>query len=454
MNDNKLIEKYNVPTPRYTSYPTVPYWDNLPIKQEEWAKKVKVSFDKTNNTNGISVYIHLPYCENICTFCGCNKRITRNHAVEKPYIDAVLKEWNIYLDIFKNKPNIKELHLGGGTPTFFSPESLTELINGIKENSNLTDDFEFSIEVHPNVTTRKQIKTLFDLGFRRISLGIQDFDPVVQEMINRPQSFENVEMINNYAREIGFTSINFDLVYGLPLQKEGSIRDTFEKVKKLRPDRIAFYSYAHVPWKSAGQRKFSENDLPDPETKRKLYDLGREILEKAGYVEIGMDHFALKTDSLYQAMINKKIHRNFMGYNSRFTELLIGLGVSSISDTWDSYAQNNKSIDDYLNIINSGKLALSDNHFLTDEDTIIRKHIANLMCNFETEWTDKNLQHDSLFKGLKRLREVENDGLVKIFPQKIEVTEDGKKFVRNICMALDSRLWNKVSSTRLFSMAI
>lgn len=454
MNKVNLLEKYNLPTPRYTSYPTVPYWENDSLNEENWKISVKNVFDKTNKANGISLYIHMPYCESICTFCGCNKRITKNHDVEAPYIQTVLKEWKLYLDILKDKPIIKELHLGGGTPTFFSSESLKTLIETIMSSCELADNYEFSIEVHPNVTNREQLQTLYDLNFRRISLGVQDFDPEVQKMINRIQSFEQVKMVNDTAREIGFTSINFDLVYGLPFQKQSSIIDTFQKVKELKPDRIAFYSYAHVPWKSRGQRRYSENDLPSPDDKRKLYETGRQLLEEDNYIEIGMDHFALKSDSLYKASKNKTLHRNFMGYTTNYTELLIGLGVSSISDTWNAYMQNNKVIEEYTDIINSGKLPIFTGHMLTEEDMILRKHILNLMCNFETNWNDKQLQNEVLFDSLKRMQEMEKDILVNLSDNKIVVTEKGKTFIRNICMALDDRLWKKIPSTQLFSKSI
>lgn len=455
MKNISLIEKYNVPIPRYTSYPTVPYWENSP-DSDQWSKLVKASFDKTNNSNGLSIYIHLPYCESICTFCGCNKRITRNHNVELPYIRSVLREWEMYRNIFQDKPLIKEIHLGGGTPTFFSSESLKILIEGILRESELSNNHEFGIEVHPNVTNKNQLETLYNLGFRRLSLGVQDFDPAVQEIINRIQPYENVEKVNNIARELGFESINFDLVYGLPLQKKESIIDTINKVKRLMPDRIAFYSYAHVPWKSPGQRKFTENDLPTPENKRKLYELGREMLSENGYLEIGMDHFAMPSDSLFKAMADKKLHRNFMGYTSFYTELLIGLGVSSIGDTWNGFMQNNKDIDRYMQQVNKNIIPISTGHVLNDEDIVLRRHILNLMCNFSTDWNDLNLQHPSLFLGLSRMKELEKDGLVEIFSNKkyMKVTEAGKTFIRNICMALDNRLWNKQPVSQLFSKAI
>lgn len=449
-----LLEKYNIPVPRYTSYPTVPYWNKETINENNWKLSVKNTFDKTNKENGIAIYIHLPYCESICTFCGCNKRITKNHSVEKPYIESVLKEWEIYQEIFNDKPVIKELHLGGGTPTFFSSESLNTLIQGILKNSKLSPNYEFSLEVHPNITTEEQIKTLYELGFRRISIGVQDFDPYVQTMINRVQSFEQVKFINDTARKYGFTSINFDLVYGLPFQKEESIINTVNKVKELMPDRIAFYSYAHVPWKSAGQRRYTESDLPSAEYKRKLYETGRALLEENGYIEIGMDHFSLKTDKLYKSMKNETMHRNFMGYTDNYTELLIGLGVSSISDTWGAFMQNNKVIEDYMDSINSGKLAISEGHILNEEDMVIRKHILNLMCHFKTEFNKKDLEYNYIQDGIKRMSELENDELIVIKENIVSVTELGKTFIRNICMCLDNRLWSKTPSTQLFSKAI
>ena len=271
-----LIKKYNIPGPRYTSYPTVPYWDATPPTIEQWKSSVKRSFIETNASDGISIYIHLPFCESLCTYCGCNTRITVNHTVEMPYITALLKEWKMYLNIFGETPRIKEIHLGGGTPTFFSPEHLNQLIGEIVSTSIICSDAEFSFEAHPNNTTFEHLQTLYKLGFKRLSLGIQDFDPKVQAIVNRIQSFENVEKVVNQARNIGYTSINFDLIYGLPLQTRKSVIDTINKVNILKPNRIAFYSYAHVPWVKPGQRKFTEADLPVDEEKRALYEIGKE----------------------------------------------------------------------------------------------------------------------------------------------------------------------------------
>jgi len=420
-----LIKKYNVPAPRYTSYPTVPYWENN-LTQEQWKIEVKKSFDKTNAIEGISLYIHLPFCQSLCTYCGCTTRITTNHTVEQPYLKAVQKEWGLYIELFQGKPRIKEIHLGGGTPTFFSPEHLKELLDGILSKAEVCENAEFSFEAHPNNTTYEHLKILHELGFTRLSLGIQDFDPKVQEIVNRIQPFENVERVTSQARELGYKSINFDLIYGLPLQKKSSVIDTINKVKLLRPDRIALYSYAHVPWIKPGQRKFTENDLPKDEEKRELYETGRAMLEREGYVEIGMDHFALKSDSLYKAAQLKKLHRNFMGYTHNYTEFMLGLGVSSISDTWYAFAQNIKVVEEYYDILNKGLFPVFRGHILNSEDLILRKHILNIMCKFETSWLDKEDQTEALYNALNRLKEMELDGLIQRFPYKLIVTEEGK----------------------------
>lgn len=448
-----LISKYNVAAPRYTSYPTVPYWDTTP-NQQQWKEMVLASFHKTNHTNGISLYIHLPYCESLCTYCACNTRITVNHKVEEPYIKTLLKEWDLYLHTFDAKPRIKEIHLGGGTPTFFSAENLSKLINGILSKSEVCSDAEFSFEAHPNNTTSEHLQTLFDLGFKRVSFGIQDFDPIVQDVINRLQSFEQVKTVVDEAKRIGYTSINFDLVYGLPFQTLRSVIDTINQVNTLKPDRIAFYSYAHVPWLKPGQRKFTEKDLPADVEKRALYEKGLELFKQNGYKDIGMDHFALESDTLYKAYQNKTLHRNFMGYTHNYTELMVSLGASSISDSWNGFAQNIKTVEGYQEAVNKGIFPIFKGHVLTNEDLIIRKHILNIMCQGETSWCGKALQWDALQEGLERLKELEKDGLVKVTPEKLVVTQEGRAFLRNICMCFDARYWAKTPEASIFSSAV
>ncbi|MBG6111084.1 oxygen-independent coproporphyrinogen-3 oxidase [Flavobacterium sp. CG_9.10] len=452
---NSLIRKYNVPGPRYTSYPTVPYWDESDLPYDIWTATLKKSFKASNTSEGISLYIHLPFCESLCTFCGCNKRITKNHTLENPYIDAVLKEWSIYCKILEEKPTIKEIHLGGGTPTFFSPKNLEDLINGILSHANKAKDYKFSFEGHPNNTSHEHLQKLYDLGFRRVSFGVQDYSEKVQKAIHRLQPFHNVAKVTFWAREIGYTSIGHDIIFGLPFQEIEDIVDTIEKTKSLQPDRLAFYSYAHVPWiKGNGQRGFNDEDIPKDGKKRMLYETGKKLLFENGYHEIGMDHFALETDSLYKAFQNGNLHRNFMGYSSSKTQLMIGLGVSSISDSWLSFAQNVKNLEDYYQILEWDKIPVYRGHLLTDEDLIIRKHILNLMCQFETSWNNNEAYFDEIPEVLIQLKEMENDGLVIIKENSIQVTDAGKPHVRNICMAFDLRLKRKAPETELFSMTI
>ncbi len=452
---SNLVSKYNVPGPRYTSYPTVPYWDNEGFSLSEWKKNVIQSFSESNTEEGISLYIHLPFCESLCTFCGCNKRITKNHTVETPYLESVLKEWRLYLEIFNERPIIKELHLGGGTPTFFTAENLRLLIKGIFRDATMAENPSFSFEGHPNNTKSDHLQTLYDCGFMRVSYGVQDYNPTVQVAIHRLQPFVNVERVTQSAREIGYTSVGHDLIFGLPFQKKEHVMYSIEKTKKLMPDRIAFYSYAHVPWiKGNGQRGFKEDDLPTAAEKREMYETGKKMLEEAGYIEIGMDHFALKTDSLYNAVEEKKLHRNFMGYTENKTQLMLGLGVSAIGDSWYSFAQNSKNVEEYQELVEQGILPVYRGHMLNEEDLIIRKHILNMMCRLETSWEDASLQFKQLPDVLLKLKEMEEDGLVKIGFEKLQITEKGRPFVRNVCMAFDVLLQRSKPETQLFSMTV
>jgi len=450
-----LLHKYNVPGPRYTSYPTVPYWDEKKFNRGIWIETLKRSFVESNSKEGISLYIHLPFCESLCTFCGCNKRITKNHSVENPYINALLKEWALYCKILEEKPIIKEIHLGGGTPTFFTPDNLKNLITSLFINAEKAQDFEFSFEGHPNNTSKEHLQKLYDLGFRRVSFGVQDYSEKVQKAIHREQPFLNVAKVTLWAREIGYTSIGHDIIFGLPFQEVKEVVDTIEKTKSLQPDRLAFYSYAHVPWiKGNGQRGFKDEDIPKNHQKRLLYEIGKKSLFENGYYEIGMDHFALKNDTLYKAFENGDLHRNFMGYSSSKTQLMIGLGVSSISDSWYSFAQNTKNLEEYYEQIELDNLPIYRGHFLTSKDLVIRKHILNLMCLFETSWENSEDYFEEIHSVMKDLEEMENDGLIKIGVTKLTVNEAGKPFVRNICMAFDLRLKRNAPNTQLFSMTV
>ncbi len=451
---NSLIDKYNIPGPRYTSYPTVPFWDGASFSVEKWTDSVVRSFQESNSGEGISIYIHLPFCEALCTFCACHKRITKQHKVEVPYLETVLKEWKLYLDFFGKRPKIKELHLGGGTPTFFSPENLRTLLEGIFAEADIAPHPEFSFEGHPNNTTREHLQVLYDLGFRRCSFGVQDYDPKVQKAINRIQPFENVKAVTDWARETGYVSVSHDLVFGLPFQNWEAMEYTIRKTLELKPDRLAFYSYAHVPWiKGVGQRGFDENDLPSGEEKRRLYENGKKLLEDLGYIEVGMDHFSLPHDDLYKAMINDNIHRNFMGYTSSKTQLMIGLGMSAISDSWYAFAQNEKTVEEYEKRVSAGEIPVIKGHILNNEDLVVRRHILNIMCRLETSWDQQN-SFPELENALEHLREMEEDGLVEISDNSIRITEKGRAFTRNVAMAFDLRMLRNRPETRIFSMTV
>lgn len=451
---NSLIDKYNIPGPRYTSYPTVPYWDESSFSPELWKQSVIRSFKESNAEEGISIYIHLPFCEALCTFCACHKRITKQHSVEIPYLESVLKEWQLYLRLFNEKPKLKELHLGGGTPTFFSPQNLKALLEGIFETVEIAEEPEFSFEGHPNNTTREHLETLYGLGFRRVSFGVQDYDPKVQKAINRIQSFEKVKQVTEWAKEIGYRGISHDLVFGLPHQSWEAMENTIRKTMELKPDRLAFYSYAHVPWvKGVGQRGFDENDLPSGEEKRRLYEDGKKLLEDLGYIEVGMDHFSLEHDDLYQSLIQKKLHRNFMGYTSSKTQLMVGLGMSAISDSWYAFAQNVKTVEEYQKTVEAGEIPVIKGHILNDEDLVVRRHILNLMCQLETTF-DMSNSFPELEHAFGMLKEMEKDELVEIHDHRIQITEKGRAFTRNVAMVFDLRMMRNKPETRIFSMTI
>ncbi|GAA0550350.1 oxygen-independent coproporphyrinogen III oxidase [Chitinophaga japonensis] len=450
-----LIQKYNVAAPRYTSYPTVPYWDTARFTVQDWEHRLQGAFRAANEKDGISLYIHLPFCESLCMYCGCNKHITVNHAVEAPYIRALLKEWQLYLQLFGEKPRIREIHLGGGTPAFFSPGHLAELLDGIYGSAELLPDAVLGFEAHPNNTTPAHLEMLYSLGFRRISLGVQDLDERVQYVINRIQPYETLAAVVHNARAVGFSSIGFDLIYGLPLQTPAGMESTVQQVMQLQPDSISFYSYAHVPWiKGVGQRRFSEADLPADDEKRALYELGKRLFTAHGYTEIGMDHFALPGNALHDAFRKGSLHRNFMGYTAARTSLLLGLGASAISDCWNAYAQNEKNVAAYQQMVNNGALPAVRGHLLDAEDLLLRRHIQALLCRFETSWEPVGIRCIALQESMDRLRELEKDGLVEIRPGRVQVTPEGRPFIRNIGMAFDARLWRKVPEAQLFSTAI
>lgn len=444
-----LVKKYDVPVPRYTSYPTVPAWDVNTFELEEYKTRMKASFEGTRE-EGVSLYLHLPYCESLCTYCGCNTRITINHRVELPYIESLLKEWQLYLNLFGEKPLVREIHLGGGTPTFFSPENLKYLMESILDTVDVHPDYQFSFEGHPNNTTYEHLVALYDVGFTRVSFGVQDVDFKVQKAINRLQPLENVEKVTNAAREIGYTSVNFDLIYGLPFQTIYSVKQTMDMVAQLKPDRIAFYSYAHVPWVKPGQRAYSETNLPSGEEKNKLNMLGQALMLNMGYKSIGMDHFALPEDPLCQARSKGRLHRNFMGYTESRTDFMIGLGVSSISDVGVAYGQNVKSVEGYRAKVEAGEFPVFKGHIMTVPEIESKRLILDIACSSRIHMRDVI---ELSVEKYTAFNQMVDEGLIERYCLNYQVTTKGMMFLRNICTLFDD-YFEAESSSEMFSRAV
>ncbi|TGL43962.1 oxygen-independent coproporphyrinogen III oxidase [Leptospira meyeri] len=443
-----LLEKYDTPAPRYTSYPTVPYWTDSPTL-DECIQSLDTYLSPKDSK--LAIYLHIPFCETLCTFCGCNTSITKNHTVEEPYVTALKNELQLYSEKVSslNGKNLSELHLGGGSPTYLSDYNLQSTIEFILTKLNPAEDPQYSIEVDPRRTRISQLKLLQKLGFGRISLGVQDFDPEVQRLVNRIQPFELTENITLEARALGFDSINFDLIYGLPKQTLDSMQYSIEKTLELKPDRIAFYSYAHVPWIKASQRLFTEKDLPEPTLKRDLYEMGRSLLEKEGYREIGMDHFALPHDKLWKAFNENKLHRNFMGYSESKTDVMLGLGSSSISETPNLFFQNQKLEMKYRKSILDGTIPILRGHKLTRSDQKRKQLILDLMTSWKVKVPNDIKSHVSNF-----LQEMESDKLVHWEEETLIVTELGKPFLRIVAMAFDEKLQLSQPTKPVFSKAI
>ncbi len=445
-----LLEKYDVPCPRYTSYPTVPYWDTEPTT-EQWLETLHRTFQQEQTPFGI--YIHIPFCETLCTYCGCNNTITKDHGKELPYVDLLVKEWQMYIDAvpeFRKAP-LKQIHLGGGTPTFLDADNLKRLLTPIMESAEIAaDDFEGSIEIDPRTTKPGQLEALRELGFQRVSLGVQDFDEKVQHMVRRYQPYDLTKEMTDKARALGYESVNFDLIYGLPGQTIASIEQTAKYTIELMPDRIALYSLAVVPWIKPAQRSFQDEDLPKSHEKRALYERARELLLQAGYIEIGMDHFALESDALNTSFKDGTLHRNFMGYTDQRTDVLIGLGVSSISESPYCFHQNEKVLPVYERRVENGELPTHRGHLLNEEDRFYRQQILKYMTQFDVELHDEE-QKNSVETFLDSMIA---DGLVEIDGMHLKLTQKGRPFLRNACMALDQRLRKGNPEEQVFSQSI
>ena len=451
MNTTQLLAKYDIPAPRYTSYPTVPYWSDSPTP-EQWLAELQKAFQRNPEATW-SLYIHIPFCESLCTFCGCNTFITQNHNHEISYTEAIHKEWELYLEALpqlRSAP-VRQIHLGGGTPTFYAADSLRRLLRPILDAVQIDPArFEGSIEIGPRLTNRAQLVALREMGFQRLSMGVQDFHPEVQRLVNRIQPYEMTRDLTLLARELGFESVNYDLIYGLPAQTEASFQKTADLTMSLRPDRIALYSFAFVPWIKKAHRLFTEEDLPKGAEKRALYELARETFLQEGYVELGLDHFALPSDSLYEAYEHGRLHRNFMGYTDQRTDVMIGLGVSAISEAPTCFHQNEKGLNDYKAKVLDGRIPTLRGHLLTGEDRLQREQILQFMTQGVVILRDEAQAEDAR----AYLAEMIDDGLVIIEGRRLALTEAGRPFLRNAAMALDMRLRRHKPETRIFSQAV
>ena len=441
--DEQLLRRFDVPGPRYTSYPTADRFveafgsdDYIRALEQRRAGSMELP---------LSLYIHIPFCESLCYYCACNKVITKHHSKSAEYLRYLSRELELQVEHFGRGHSVSQMHLGGGSPTFLSDVELSDLIDMIRRHFNLVPGGEFSIEVDPRTVSADRLRHLYQLGFNRLSFGVQDFDPTVQKAVHRVQPAEQVFDLVRAAREIGFESVNVDLIYGLPLQTPESFRHTLELVKQLRPERIALYAYAHLPTRFKPQRRILSAELPSPAEKLAMLSNSLSILGDAGYDYVGMDHFALPDDALAIAKRQGRLHRNFQGYSTQPDCDLIALGVSAIGRIGATYSQNAKTLEEYYDALDQGRLPIVRGLALTRDDILRRSVIMAVMCqgqlDFEAMGDAHLIDFASYFaREIERLRDFETMGLVKVGPTSLEVTPQGWYFVRAIAMSFDRYL--------------
>jgi oxygen-independent coproporphyrinogen-3 oxidase len=452
-----VLSKYNQPGPRYTSYPTAPEWDD-----NFGANELRQAFREANakpDPAPLSLYFHIPFCESLCLYCGCNVVINKKHEVAVSYLEHLKREIDLVSAEVDRTRIVEQLHWGGGTPTYLSPEQIEDLYGYITERFTMSPTAEVSIEIDPRVTTRAHCRALRRAGFNRVSMGIQDFDPLVQKTIHRVQPFEDSKQLFDYCREIGFESINIDLIYGLPHQTAESFGDTVDKIVAMNPDRIAVFSYAHVPWMKKQQGSFARF-LPEGLEKFRIFTSAIQRLTEAGYRYIGLDHFARPDDEICRAQDERTLHRNFQGYTTKAGCDLYAMGVSSISGLEDAYAQNWRELPRYYEAIDSGEWPTMRGMRVSEEDKLRRSVINRILCHTvlvksEVE-RDFGINFDEHFaEEIARLRELEHDGLVRLSPRQIEVAPLGRIFIRNIAMVFDEYLKKpERSRTQTFSKTL
>ena len=456
--DSKLIARYGGTGPRYTSYPTAPHFsDEFTVGEY---RKHALRSNEVLNPRPLSLYVHIPFCRSLCFYCGCYKIITRNTNRVDMYMDSLYEEIDMQAALFDDDRVVEQIHFGGGTPTYLSDNQLYELLAHLRNRFNLQtgSEREFTIEVDPRSVTTHSIDVLAEIGFNRLSLGVQDFDAQVQQAVNRIQSAEDIVVLVEHARDVKFNSISFDLIYGLPHQTEESFSRTLDTVIAMQPDRLAVYNYAHLPNRFKGQRMIKERDLPGPDVKLKILNRTIEKLGKASYIYIGMDHFALPDDELVKAQRNGTLQRNFQGYSTHRNCDLIGLGVSAIGNIDNTFSQNASTTAEYQLALETGKLPIQRGIEVDHDDRIRAEVIQQLMCYGRVNYLyfQQHLDTDfaSYFNSeLTRLAPLQRDGLVELSPNRIQITATGRMLLRAVAMVFDRHLASETSDRR-FSQTI
>jgi oxygen-independent coproporphyrinogen III oxidase len=456
--DMDMVRRFDRPGPRYTSYPTAVEFHEG-VGEEAYRAKLAEA-DARGAEAPLSLYAHLPFCEHRCLFCGCHVVITPHMPVAEKYLEYVKLEVGRVAELLPERRQVVQMHWGGGTPTYFSPDQLSDLMGTYRQQFELVDGAELAIEVDPRVTSRDHLDRLVELGFNRLSMGVQDLTPEVQKAITRDQTYQQTADLMEYARKVGFTEgINLDLIYGLPEQKLETFDANLDQILGLRPDRVAVYSFAYVPWIKGHQKKLDKETLPSPELKLNLYLRAMERFLGAGYEPIGMDHFALPQDELAVAAREGRLHRNFMGYSVMPASDMIAFGISGIGEVQGAFFQNEKKLSAYYEALDAGRLPVSRGYVLDEDDRVRQYVIQQIMCNF---WIAKDdvaqrfgVDFDAYFaRSLEELRAVEEAGFVERTDEGLRVKEEGRLFVRNVCMAFDRYLAAKAGEKPVFSRTV
>lgn len=449
--DIELIKKYDKPGPRYTSYPTAPHFNDS-FTHEDYKAEI-IATNTPENNRPLSLYFHLPFCDTLCYFCGCNMIVTRNRPRITKYLTYLKKEIDMVSGMILKERPVIQVHWGGGTPTHLEPEEITDLISYIREKFNILPDAEIGCEIDPRELRREHLEALRNGGFNRISMGVQDFNEKVQKAVNRIQPEEVTERVINWVKELGFHSYNLDLMYGLPFQTKKDFEVTVDKLIDLDPDRVAVFNYAHVPWMKKHMDLIKTEDLPAPEEKLEILKMTAAKLTSAGYEFIGMDHFAKPEDELAVALHEKKLYRNFQGYSTHAGTDLYGMGITSIGQLEKIYVQNLKTEKEYFDALDKGILPVYIGCKLNDDDILRREVITKIMCDFELDYSFFDDKYGINFReyfayGIKKLDDFTEDGLVTFTPNGFEVNEMGRLLIRNIAMGFDGYLERKEDSGR------